>query len=125
MNFKQLKEVTKKYNLRRYINVSLSVSLFDDKYLSDINIVRRYFIGRIFFKEERKLKYRVFKNIDYGRGVIKHLRYFEDKDTAAEYAWELFKDYVFNMLNDYYSEKWLERQKSLLEIIKTVEKEYN
>lgn len=123
MNFKQLKEVTKKYNLRRYINTSLRISEFD-KSFSDFYIVKMNIIERIFSKK-RKLKYKVFKRIDYSRGVIRHLRYFEDKDAAAEYAWELFKEYVFNMLNEpYYSEEWLNLHKSLVEIINTVEKEY-
>nr|MDE5565845.1 hypothetical protein [Anaeroplasmataceae bacterium] len=59
------------------------------------------------------------------RGTMSHVRYFEDKDAAAEYAWKLFKEYVFNMLNEpYYSEEWLNLHKSLVEIINAVEKEY-
>ncbi|MDE5867692.1 MAG: hypothetical protein K2H02_01985 [Anaeroplasmataceae bacterium] len=123
MNFKQLKEVTKKYRLESYINTSLRISEFD-KSFSDFYIVKINIIERIFSKK-RKLKYQVFKRIDYSRGVIRHLRHFEDKDAAAEYAWELFKDYVATMTIVLNTEKRVNRQKSLLEIIKTVEKEYN
>ncbi|MDE5566243.1 MAG: hypothetical protein K2I77_04585 [Anaeroplasmataceae bacterium] len=123
MNLKQLREVIKKYKLESYINASLRISEFDDRYLSMFNIGKRKLLERIFSKK-RKLKYKVFKKIDYSRGVIRHLRYFEDKDAAAEYAWELFKDYVATMTIVLNAEEWVNFQKSLLEIINAVEKEY-
>ena len=124
MNFKLLKVVCKKYNLNQFINTSLKISVFDNE-LSCFYIIKRNIFERLSSKDS-KLKYKVFKNEDYGmRGAISNVKYFKDRDSAATYVWQLFKDHVKQMAeNPDASKNLTDKKNSLLEIIQFVEDKY-
>ena len=121
MNFKFLKEVSKDYNLFQFINTSLRISAFDKEF-SCFYIVKRNIFERLASKES-KLKYKVFKNEDYSmRGAISYVKYFKDKDSAAEYVWQLFKNYINDLVeNPDSSKNLIEIKNSLLKVICSVE----
>ena len=91
MDYKSLISIVKKNNLNDYLSVLKGYTMYDKKYalfyLDKRDLLCRLFNGFHY-------KYVVFKNADIEYGRRKKIRYFSNRDDAADYLWSLFVDYA-------------------------------
>lgn len=93
MDYKSLISIVEKNNLNEYLSVLKRYTMHDKKYalfyLDKCDLLCRLFFG---FHD----KYVVFENGDIEYGRREKVRYFSNRDDAADYLWSLFVDYVKN-----------------------------
>ena len=93
MDYKSLISFVEKNNLNEYLSVLKGYTMHDKKYalfyLDKCDLLCRLLFG---FHD----KYVVFENGDIEYGRREKVRYFSNRDDAADYLWSLFVDYVKN-----------------------------
>ena len=91
MDYKSLISIVKKNNLNEYLSVLKGYTMYDKKYAL-FYLDKRDLLCRVFNGFHNK--YVVFENADIEYGRIKKVRYFSNRDDAADYLWSLFVDYA-------------------------------